>query len=100
MNQDDIIYVLLLLASVVFSYYYRTLGDSRKPIGFLVGLFLSAVVSKYHLVHLVLSVLACACIILFTSKRLCHVIGFFTMFSYLLFVRIYIQVRKLIHSNE
>jgi len=93
MNQDDIIYVILLLASVAFSALYRYIEpDNRKRVGFVVGLFLSAVVSKYHLVHLVFSVFASACIILCLNKRICHVVAFFSMFSYLLFVRLYIQI--------
>lgn len=95
MNQDDIVYIVLLIASIGFSQYYRKYDPrQRKLLGFVVGIVISAIVSKYHTVHLICSVVLNTCIILYTNRRICHIISFFVMFAYLLFIRMFIKVCK------
>lgn len=93
MNQDDIIYIILLISSIAFGNFYRTFDPNRrKYVGFIVGLLLSTIVSKYHTIHLICSVVINSCLILYTNRRVCHVLSFFFMFGYLIFIRMFIRV--------
>lgn len=71
MNFDDIIYLSLLIFSIVFGYYYRTVQqiEEKKKIGTIVGLIIVFVVSGFHIIHPLITVFVNACVILFIDKR-------------------------------
>lgn len=59
MNLDDIIYILLLFASIAFGYFYRTIDEDqikrKRWIGSAFGVLLIVVVSGYHTLHILFS---------------------------------------------
>ncbi|KAJ8913222.1 hypothetical protein NQ315_016165 [Exocentrus adspersus] len=86
---EDLIYLSLLLFSMGFGVYYRTIEnpDSKKKIGALVGFFIVFIVSGFHSLHVLISTFVNACIILYTDKRKCHIYSFLFSFLYLFFFR-------------
>ncbi|XP_028137199.1 lysophospholipid acyltransferase 7 [Diabrotica virgifera virgifera] len=89
MNTDDIIYLGLIFFQMGFGFYYRTINnvENKKLIGAAVGLAIAVVVSGFHVLHVLISTLINACIILFIDKRKCHVYSFVFSFLYLMFFR-------------
>lgn len=71
MDFDDIVYVSLLIFSIVFGYYYRTIQqvDEKKKIGSIVGFIIVFIVSGFHIIHPIVFVLVNALIILYMDKR-------------------------------
>lgn len=71
MKIDDIIYLSLLVASMGFGLYYRTIKnpEKKKLIGAGLGLLIVVIVSGVHALHVIISTAICASIILFTDKR-------------------------------
>ncbi|CAG9812635.1 unnamed protein product [Phaedon cochleariae] len=89
MNNDDIVYLSLLVLSMVFGLYYRTISnvDSKRKTGAALGLVIVVTVSGIHTLHVLISTLVNTCIILYCDKRKCHVFSFFFSFLYLFFFR-------------
>ncbi|XP_017785549.1 PREDICTED: lysophospholipid acyltransferase 7 [Nicrophorus vespilloides] len=89
MDLEDIVYLVLLFASIVFGLVYREIEDQRtkKLVGTVVGLFVTFMVSGFHIVHSFITVFINSLIILHLDKRKCHLISFAFSFLYLLFFR-------------
>lgn len=89
MIADDIIYLALLVFSMCFGVYYRTIEnpDVKKKLGALIGFVIVFIVSGFHCLHVLVSTLINACIILYTDKRKCHIYSFVFSFLYLFFFR-------------
>lgn len=68
---DDIIYLALLVFSMCFGVYYRTIEnpDLKKKLGALIGFVIVFIASGFHCLHVLVSTLINACIILYTDKR-------------------------------
>ncbi|XP_018561816.1 lysophospholipid acyltransferase 7 [Anoplophora glabripennis] len=86
---EDIIYLSLLFFSMGFGVYYRTIEnpDLKKKVGALIGFVIVFIVSGFHCLHVAVSTLINACIILYTDKRKCHIYSFIFSFLYLFFFR-------------
>lgn len=71
MNLEDIIYLLLLCFSMFFGVFYRKIGDieTKKVVGSFIGLCIVIIVSGYHAIHLMITVLINAGFILYGDKR-------------------------------
>lgn len=89
MNSDDIIYLSLLIFSMGFGLYYRKITNPKhkKLLGALVGFLIVVIVSGIHVMHVLITALVNACIILYTNKRKCHIYSFAFSFLYLFFFR-------------
>lgn len=68
---EDIIYLSLLVFSMCFGVFYRTIEDpqAKKKIGAVVGFVIVFIVSGFHCLHVAVSTLINAFIILYTDKR-------------------------------
>lgn len=71
MDYDDIIYLAILLSCIGFGYFYREIKDvnQKKQIGTAVGLLVILLVSGVHIIHILVTFLINAVIILLVSKR-------------------------------
>ncbi|KAL1498193.1 hypothetical protein ABEB36_009030 [Hypothenemus hampei] len=89
MNLDDIIYLSFLFFSIFFGSYYRRISnpDIKKKIGALVGFLIILTVSRVHFLHIIITILVNAVIILYLNKNVCHIVSFFFSFLYLIFFR-------------
>ncbi|XP_050295315.1 lysophospholipid acyltransferase 7 [Anthonomus grandis grandis] len=90
MNFDDFVYLVFLIFSILFGQFYRQIenDDKKKKIGALVGFLIIFVVSNLHILHILITILVNALIILYIDKRFCHIISFIFSFSYLIFFRL------------
>ncbi|CAH1098508.1 unnamed protein product [Psylliodes chrysocephalus] len=89
MNVDDIIYLSLLVFSMGFGLYYRKITnvENKRLLGAGLGFVIAFIVSGFHILHILITTLINACIILFIDKRKCHVYSFAFSFLYLFFFR-------------
>ncbi|XP_044731944.1 lysophospholipid acyltransferase 7 [Chrysoperla carnea] len=89
MEWDDIVYLSLLFISIGFGYFYRHIEnpEQKKWIGTGVGFIMAVFVSGIHILHPIICVFINALIILFISKRICHIVSFVYTFAHLLFFR-------------
>lgn len=89
MNVDDFIYLFFLFLSIGLGPYYRKLPDVRtkKKFGALVGFLIILMVSRLHVIHILITILVNTAIILHVSKRHCHLVSFTFSFLYLIFFR-------------
>ncbi|XP_030764555.1 lysophospholipid acyltransferase 7 [Sitophilus oryzae] len=89
MNFDDYVYLFFLVFSIGFGLFYRQLPDaqSKRKIGALVGFSIVLIVSRLHILHILLTIFVNSLIILYFSKRYCHIISFVFSFIYLIFFR-------------
>ncbi|KAK9885176.1 hypothetical protein WA026_010685 [Henosepilachna vigintioctopunctata] len=89
MNYDDIVYVSLLLFSILFGKFYRSIQNLhvRKIVGTLVGLLIVYVVSGFHIIHALFTFLVNAIIIRNINPKICHKVSFVFSFLYLFFFR-------------
>ncbi|XP_074027578.1 membrane bound O-acyltransferase domain containing farjavit [Leptinotarsa decemlineata] len=89
MNLDDMIYLSLLFFSMGLGVYYRKISnvENKKKIGAAVGFLIVFIVSGFHTLHVLISTIINACIILYADKRKCHIYTFAFSFLYLFFFR-------------
>lgn len=89
MMTDDIIYLVLLGSCIGFGQFYHKIQnhDEKKWIGTSFGLLIMVMASGLHTVHMLLSYLVTALIIIYFNRKKCHLISFGFMFGYLLFFR-------------
>ncbi|XP_052865365.1 lysophospholipid acyltransferase 7 [Anopheles cruzii] len=87
--KDDVIYLVLLGSCIGFGQYYRKIRDpgQKKLIGTAVGLLVVLSVSGFHMLHMFFCYLTSALLIIYASRKVCHLACFGFMFGYLFFFR-------------
>ncbi|GFU03661.1 lysophospholipid acyltransferase 7 [Nephila pilipes] len=86
---DDWIYLSALMLSTSFGFFVRKVenAQNRQLICTVIGFILLFMVSGVYILHPLLLTIVNATIVLYTSKRFCHVISFIFCFTYLMFLR-------------
>ncbi|CAH1986299.1 unnamed protein product [Acanthoscelides obtectus] len=89
MNRDDVIYLALLAFSMCFGLYYRRINDhiKKKYIGASLGFLIVLIVSRVHIIHVLITTIVNGLLILYTDRRKCQVYVFSFSFLYLFFFR-------------
>nr|CAH7730256.1 unnamed protein product [Callosobruchus chinensis] len=89
MNRDDAAYLALLAFSMCFGLYYRKINEpiKKKYIGASLGFFIVLIVSRVHIIHILITTFVNALLILYTDRRKCQVYVFSFSFLYLFFFR-------------
>uniref|UniRef100_A0A182RIP9 Lysophospholipid acyltransferase 7 n=1 Tax=Anopheles funestus TaxID=62324 RepID=A0A182RIP9_ANOFN len=87
--KDDIIYLVLLASCIGFGQVYRKFNDpeQKKLIGTGFGLLVVLSVSGFHMLHMLFCYLVSALLIIYASRKICHLTCFGFMFGYLFFFR-------------
>uniref|UniRef100_A0A182NU42 Lysophospholipid acyltransferase 7 n=1 Tax=Anopheles dirus TaxID=7168 RepID=A0A182NU42_9DIPT len=87
--KDDIIYLILLGSCIGFGQVYRKFSDPelKKVIGTGFGLLVVLSVSGFHMLHMLFCYLVSALLIIYASRKVCHLACFGFMFGYLFFFR-------------
>ncbi|KAK0162097.1 hypothetical protein PV327_008462 [Microctonus hyperodae] len=85
---DDLIYVGILLGIIGFGSIFRNVKNpnEKKWISTAVGIFVSFIVSGWHIIHPILMTIINAAIISSVSRRTRHIVAFFFSFFYLLVI--------------
>ncbi|KAG5670068.1 hypothetical protein PVAND_000354 [Polypedilum vanderplanki] len=88
LRHDDLIYGIVLLLGIGFGHFYRKIRDisNKKLIGTIYGLSIILFTSKLQSFHIFITFFI-SCIIIKVNERKCHLIVFWFMMGYLLFLR-------------
>ncbi|EEB16406.1 leukocyte receptor cluster lrc 4, putative [Pediculus humanus corporis] len=89
MDVNDIIYLSLLTFTIFFGCFLRKIENIhlKKWISTVAGFSIVLSVSGIHVLHSIFFTFCNSLIILYTSKRICHIISFIYSFIYLIFFR-------------
>jgi len=89
MNQDDVIYGLLLVVSIAFGDVIRRIESAKlkQIVASTLGVVLVYLVSNVHIAHPLFVTTVNAIFIRFLSPKICHAFSFAFSFSYLAFFR-------------